>query len=408
VEAGLGQLASALPEGAGGEAVASACLRVLERQGWVRRVAPRDRPGCVRLQRRPETPPRGLAGRVFETVERHLGGEPEEGWVLDPDRLCRELSLEREQLLAALRGLETRGLLSYDAPRQIGAVELLRPGEPLRIDRAALEARRQVELQKLERMVGYAHATCRRHHLLTYFGEHPPFERCGTCDACRRGGAAMAEGLSAADQQIARGVLACVRRLGGEYTPAMVAKVLTGSSDRAVRALRLDRAMAYGLLASWSLAEVEGLIEAFVHAGALDRHFVTRPVQGQSRTYAVVALTESGERLVAGEALTPAAQAALVRVFLRRGRAGPVAPGGAASTVVSQDLLGYLQEIRRQLALAADVPAYVVASNRTLAELAARRPCTRQSMLAVHGMGPQRFQRFGQPLLEALQAWGGA
>jgi ATP-dependent DNA helicase RecQ len=149
------------------------------------------------------------------------------------------------------------------------------------------------------------------------------------------------------------------------------------------------------------------LIEALVHAGALDRRFVTRPVQGQARTYAVVALTESGERLAAGEPLPPAAQALLLGAFPRRGQISPGVQTVPAPLAVSQDLLSYLQEIRRQLALAADVPAYVVASNRTLEELAARRPCTRQAMLAVHGMGPRRFQLYGQPLLEALQAWGG-
>ncbi|MFH1464154.1 MAG: ATP-dependent DNA helicase RecQ [Pseudomonadota bacterium] len=414
VEAGREQLAAALPEGSGGEAVVSACLRVLERQGWVRRVAPRDRPGCVRLQQQPASPPRGLAGRVYEAVARRLAHEPEEGWVLEPERLCRELTVEREQLLAALRGLEGRGLLTYEAPRQVGAIELLRPDEPLRIDREALHTRRQAELQKLERMVGYVHAACRRHHLLTYFGERPPFERCGTCDACRRGdvGATATAGLSSADQQIARGVLACVHRLRGEYTPTMVARVLTGSTDRAVRALRLDRAMAYGLLSSWSMAEVDALVEALVHAGALDRRFVTHPVQGRERTYAVVALTDLGERIVAGEPVPEAAQGLLGRALPRRGRSPsrPVAapaPRPAAPQAPAQDLLSYLQEVRRQVARAADVPAYVVASNRTLEELAARRPGSRQAMLAVHGMGPKRFQLYGQPLLDALQAWGG-
>ena len=46
-----------------------------------------------------------------------------------------------------------------------------------------LRARRRAEA-RLDDMLRYAHSvTCRRHFLLTYFGEDSP-ERCGACDVC--------------------------------------------------------------------------------------------------------------------------------------------------------------------------------------------------------------------------------
>ena len=38
--------------------------------------------------------------------------------------------------------------------------------------------------------------------------------------------------------------------------------------------------------------------------------------------------------------------------------------------------------------------------------MAARKPTDKQSMLAVHGMGPARLKRYGQPFLDAIQEWG--
>ena len=48
----------------------------------------------------------------------------------------------------------------------------------------------------------------------------------------------------------------------------------------------------------------------------------------------------------------------------------------------------------------------MIASNRTLEEMADKRPTTPASMLEVHGMGALRMKRYGQPFLDALQAWG--
>ena len=72
------------------------------------------------------------------------------------------------------------------------------------------------------------------------------------------------------------------------------------------------------------------------------------------------------------------------------------------------DLLAHLRDVRARIARAADVPAYVIASNRTLEAIAATRPVTRGAMLAVPGMGPERFRKHGEPLLAAVRSWCGA
>ncbi len=417
VDAPRDRLAAALPADSGGESAVFSCLRVLERQGWLRRVPPRERAGTVKLLARPPRPPRGLVGRVYQLVEQQLGAHPDESWQVQPWRLCRELGVEREQLLAALRGLESRGLLSYSAPHQVGAVELLRPEQALSLDEQALVERRSFDLQKLERMIGYVDAACRRHYLLSYFGEKPAYQRCGSCDACRSGRRAGQQAAPLQDWQlrVLRQVLGCVGSLRESYSLSMLARVLSGSQERNIRAMRLDRSPSYGVLGSWSATEVQSLLDALVRAGALERSFVTRQVGGRERTYGVLSLSSSGQRVAQGgdpdfqvafpAGASRAAERALQQQRSRhsRQREQPTATGPR----VSHDLLSYLREVRRQLAQAGEVPAYVVASNRTLQEIAAHRPVTREAMLAVHGMGPERFRRYGHALLDALQAWGG-
>ena len=50
------------------------------------------------------------------------------------------------------------------------------------------------------------------------------------------------------------------------------------------------------------------------------------------------------------------------------------------------------------------MPAYVVAPDRTLEEMAAVRPTSKAALVAIHGMGPERARRYGHALLDAVRA----
>jgi ATP-dependent DNA helicase RecQ len=63
-----------------------------------------------------------------------------------------------------------------------------------------------------------------------------------------------------------------------------------------------------------------------------------------------------------------------------------------------------LRAVRKELADTRGVPAYVVFHDSTLREMAARRPRDRDQMLAVSGVGPVKFDRYGEAFLEALNA----
>jgi ATP-dependent DNA helicase RecQ len=50
------------------------------------------------------------------------------------------------------------------------------------------------------------------------------------------------------------------------------------------------------------------------------------------------------------------------------------------------------------------VPAYVVFSDATLAEMAARKPRTRGDLLEVGGVGQTKLERYGDAFLEVIAA----
>jgi ATP-dependent DNA helicase RecQ len=61
-----------------------------------------------------------------------------------------------------------------------------------------------------------------------------------------------------------------------------------------------------------------------------------------------------------------------------------------------------LKTVRTAIAREEQVPAYIVFSDRTLAELAARRPRSLAALMDVRGVGPMKLERYGARFLEAL------
>ena len=62
-----------------------------------------------------------------------------------------------------------------------------------------------------------------------------------------------------------------------------------------------------------------------------------------------------------------------------------------------------LRAVRKRLADAEGVPAYIVFSDAVLRGMAARVPANAQELLAVPGIGPVKLERYGEAFLEELR-----
>ena len=102
----------------------------------------------------------------------------------------------------------------------------------------------------------------------------------------------------------------------------------------------------------------------------------------------------------------------------RRGVAGGATPAPVrsgrrpavaeyASDVDASDaqpaLVAALRELRTTLARAAKVPAYVIFPDRTLVEMAVRRPVSLDALSDVRGVGPTKLERYGEKILAVIR-----
>ena len=85
------------------------------------------------------------------------------------------------------------------------------------------------------------------------------------------------------------------------------------------------------------------------------------------------------------------------------GSAKPVTSTAAAMSAADAACFERLRVLRRSLADAEGVPAYIVFSDAVLARMATARPTDDATLLAVPGVGPAKLARYGEVFLRALR-----
>jgi ATP-dependent DNA helicase RecQ len=70
-------------------------------------------------------------------------------------------------------------------------------------------------------------------------------------------------------------------------------------------------------------------------------------------------------------------------------------------------LFEILRRKRKELAEGAGVPPYVIFSDKTLSEMAAKVPRTMEDLLRVNGIGKVKLEKYGAVFLELIRTHGG-
>jgi ATP-dependent DNA helicase RecQ len=238
--------------------------------------------------------------------------------------------------------------------------------------------------------------TCRHDGILRYFGdEDEVLAGCGRCDVCLSLGASDAEGGPEATLAV-RKALSAVARIHGRFGLGAAVRLLRGEADPRLERAGLQRTPTFGVLSDRSEDWLLRLLRRCVTAGFVDFAGAERPVALLTEEGAAVMRAERPARLL----LPPAADPARSRRALPSGGAAPVAGG---LDEAGRRLFEALRRHRLEIARAAGVPPYVVASDRALREIAALRPRTPEELERAHGIGPAKVRSYGTGLLDVVR-----
>ena len=239
--------------------------------------------------------------------------------------------------------------------------------------------RRDADHGRLNALLGLAEAqSCRRQILLGYFGETA--EPCGHCDLCDTP-PEIFDGTT-----VVRKALSTVLRTNEQFGAGHLIDILIGNATDKVRQRGHETLSTFGI------------------GGELKRHqwqAVFRQMMGldllrpDAERHGALCMTHAARPILRGEDT----------ISLRHDTIKNSSSAKPATAQISDEdapMLAALKAKRRALAEAARVPAYVIFPDRTLIEMAERRPSSLDELVQINGIGAKKLERYGQSFLEVL------
>jgi ATP-dependent DNA helicase RecQ len=325
-----------------------------------------------------------------------LDGESRDHVIVQTAAACAALEFTPEALARVLD--EAPGWDAREGDR-LTCLQILPAGENAgaRLQRVIAEAAARSRA-RVDRMMTYAAGRrCRHVELAAHLGER--LQPCGdACDVCTRGaGSAPEDGgqpgksSPAAARKRAKttatdplAVLNAVATAPFPFGKTGLVRLLEGSIQSRIQA---DRSPAFGALADLQKSKIDALIDRLVDDGFLDRDL--------DHEYKLIRLTARGRSAGPDD-------------FAEYSQGGDLPPISGTEDLDlgpgETALLARLQEWRRERAAQDAVPAYVVAHNAVLVEIARHRPATLPDLAEIKGYGPAKVDKYGQEILEVLHA----
>jgi ATP-dependent DNA helicase RecQ len=256
------------------------------------------------------------------------------------------------------------------------------------------EAFKRISAAKLEALVGLAEtASCRRTHLLGYFGETLKPAKCGNCDNC------LSPPLLRDGKVIAQKLLSCAYRTGQRFGATHLADVLVGRMTERVEQFGHHKLTVFGIGRELNERQWRSAVRQVVALGHL---------RADSEAFGALKLTESARGVLKGETevmLREQAAGSRIRATRTKSRRGDIAPRSTGQgEAVNPTLLGALRTWRSAMARQRGVPAYVVLHDATIEGIAAARPSTSAQLRGIPGIGDKKLEHYGDELLALVKA----
>lgn len=242
-------------------------------------------------------------------------------------------------------------------------------------------AKASVYTDKLYRMLNYAEATsCRRKILLSYFGEHLQ-ENCGNCDVCKN------------PPEFFDGKILAQKALSGAYRTKekigtnMLINILRGSANQDIYQNGYQNIKTYGVGKDISFKDWQHYVTQLINLGAFEIAY------DESFT---LKITEFGKSILFGDGKIDLSFPVLKATAKekKKKKAKKLSP--------DEELFEQLRDVRKNIAIRENVPAYIIFHDATLKEMAAIKPVTELDMLAIQGISEVKLERYGEQFLLAI------
>lgn len=233
------------------------------------------------------------------------------------------------------------------------------------------QIRQQLEYKRLQSMVDYCHTPqCLRAFILHYFGEIDVNETCDNCSNCKIEGEFVDITIEA------QKILSCVYRVHERFGVKIVAEILKGSKSIHMKQFNFERLSTYGLMKDLTIKQISDLI---LRLTAMQYLTITES------KYPVLKLNALSWQVLRGQK----------KVWQKVVTINKAEAKG--------DLFEKLRLVRRELAIKAKLPPYMIFSDATLIEMAQKMPVTLEDMSHIRGIGEFKLNKYGSEFLNVIK-----
>ena len=245
------------------------------------------------------------------------------------------------------------------------------------------ESERENAYRKLDQMVEYCElATCRRHYLLSYFGEDYPQDKCDGCDNCL----APKEVFDATI--ISQKIISAIIRTGQRFGINYIIDVLHGAKNHKIIERDHHKLSVYGIVDDFSKEDLRRIISQL-----LSRKLI---VKGDA-AYSILELGPRGH-----EFLKKREQLCLPKL---KSVTTLSQPSEALAAEYDRELFEKLRLWRKKIADAKGVPPFVVFGDLALRQMALYLPQSQENFARISGVGQEKLKQYGTMFMEVIQAY---
>jgi ATP-dependent DNA helicase RecQ len=247
---------------------------------------------------------------------------------------------------------------------------------------------RQIGFKRLNDMLGYCETrSCRRTVLLTYFGENFNEVSCDSCDNCK-------QGIKTTDgYEILSHLAACITALKQPCGVSYLADMMSGIATEKIKMRGDDALPLFGVGKFAKKPEWIFWIKELIYCGYLTSNNAQYPVVlCNAKTQAAL------KKEICVRLAEPEFQSSLVTTEAAERE-------DELLSEYDEVLYRRLCGIRKDIADCDEVPPYQIFSNRTLKEIARKRPRNTHDLITIWGIGEHKLKMYGAVVLDAVAAF---
>jgi ATP-dependent DNA helicase RecQ len=278
-------------------------------------------------------------------------------------------------------GGEGHCLAFYD-PKDIEKLEKFLAQKPV--------SEREIGLQLLNEVVGYAETSMsRRQYLLYYFGEE--------FDPIHGDGAKMDDNsvnppkLKDASKDLKK-VLEIVKDLEEKFRTKDLISIISGKESATTKAYKLENSKHFGI----GKSENDNYWKSIIRQATV-QGYLTKDIE----TYGVLKLSEKAKNFLSGKE-TPEFMIAEDREYDLAAIADAEQVQVQAGGGLDQNLFAQLKELRKKVAKKHGIPPYTVFMDPSLEDMTVQYPISVDEIAKVYGVGEGKAKKYGKEFAEFI------